>query len=186
MAKSFDSHPGVPGSNPSDGNFFKKSTNFLNPRGFQKFWQKTWNEQLLFCYSRRRGENRIIAPSSGSILYTYSRSKIDLVVWHLSALFFHVLCDGVIWHAKKITRDNGNESLKGRVSLLQKAYYAQQHAYTSLPNKRSCRHARLFLSSSRSEKQQSEQWTACQRNLIGQSGPVIKTVLTCCLIFDRE
>ena len=49
-----DFHPAVPGSIPG-GNFFKKSQIFLITRGFQKFWQKTWNQQLLFYYSMRRG-----------------------------------------------------------------------------------------------------------------------------------
>ena len=49
-----DFHPAVPGSIPS-GNFFKKSQIVLITRGFQKFWQKTWNQQLLFYYSMRRG-----------------------------------------------------------------------------------------------------------------------------------
>ena len=66
VVKSFDFHPAVPGSIPSSGNFFKKSQIFLITRSFQKFWQKTWNQQLLFYYSMRRGNNWIVAPSSDS------------------------------------------------------------------------------------------------------------------------
>ena len=69
MVKSFDFHPVLQGSIPVGGNFFKKSQIFLIPRGFQKFRQKTWNQQLLFYYSKRRGQNRIIAPSSDSSFY---------------------------------------------------------------------------------------------------------------------
>ena len=54
------------GSNPGAGSFFRKSQIFLITRGFQKFWQKTCNQKLLFYYSKRRGGNRIIAPSSDS------------------------------------------------------------------------------------------------------------------------
>ena len=55
MVKAFDFHPAVLGSIPGCGNFFKKTQIFLITRGFQKFWQKTWNQQLLFYYSVRRG-----------------------------------------------------------------------------------------------------------------------------------
>jgi len=66
VAKLFDFQPAVPGSILVVGNFFKKSQIFLTTRGFQKFWQKTWNQQLLFYYTMRRGENRIVASSSDS------------------------------------------------------------------------------------------------------------------------
>jgi len=46
---------------------FKKSQIFLITRGFQKFWQKTWHQHLLFYYSMRRGKNWIAAPSSDSM-----------------------------------------------------------------------------------------------------------------------
>ena len=59
-------HPADPCSIPGNGNIFKKSQIFLFTRGFQKFWQKTWNQQLLFYYSMRKGKNWIVAPSSDS------------------------------------------------------------------------------------------------------------------------
>ena len=67
-----DFHPAVPGSIPG-GNFFKKSQIFLITRSFQKFWQKTWNQQLQFYYSMRRGKNWTVAPSSDSILFPLRR-----------------------------------------------------------------------------------------------------------------
>ena len=65
-----DFRPAVPGS-ITGGNFFKKSQIFLITKGFQIFWQKTWNQQLLFYYSMRRGKNWIVAPSSDSSSNSY-------------------------------------------------------------------------------------------------------------------
>ena len=55
MVKSFNNHPEVPGSIPGEGMVFKKSQILLIIKGFQIFWQKAWNQQLLFYYSMRRG-----------------------------------------------------------------------------------------------------------------------------------
>jgi len=63
---SSDFHPAGLGAIPGGGNFFKKSQIFLITRGFQKFWQKTCNQQLLFYYSLRREKSSIVAPCSES------------------------------------------------------------------------------------------------------------------------
>ena len=78
-----DFHPTVPGSIPG-GNFFKKSQIFLITRGFQKFWQKTWNQQLLFYYSIRRGS--VVQCSDSTQVSVVSKTCTSLsenyfVIW---------------------------------------------------------------------------------------------------------
>ena len=73
VVKSFDFHPEILGSILDGGNFFKKTQIFLITRGFQKFWQKTWNQQLLFYYSVRRGS--VVQCSD-------SRSSNALIKYH--------------------------------------------------------------------------------------------------------
>ena len=95
VVESINFPPVVRGSIPGGRNLFKKSQIFLITRGFQKFWQKTLFQQLLFYYSMRR---RSVVQYSDSIFYQAKNLICILTRDVLYRLSSKLLIGGILEH----------------------------------------------------------------------------------------